>query len=359
MSQQNFLNESDIDTLTNLLLRSQQSRTREALCSSIRIDPRQLSFLRNSSDSDFFLLLIGYLNEIGDQEALCRLCCRELFPIFNKSAHRTILEDIAVKLNCNHESGHNSPKNKTVGQSTSPIHSSVPEFRVNYPNQLDESKPESLFTKIGNFNKNLLTVGAIILIGLGGYPTYKHFKQPSQLEEDQALTQKAQPVQSEIEGSIGEHKKGGVLVKRITKVDLRNFIVEAQFDNPYDGTIMDNWTYGFAFIDNTTPLLNDPKRKGFDAWVDSKNKTWGFSSDNISLNGNLSNLNVSDKSSNKLRLTVNNKKAKFFVNDMYIGTFDISELTNKGSVFLTAGGGISDKSVQYQYKNLRVWSLDN
>ena len=34
MHQENFLNESDIDTLINLLLRSQQSRTREALCLS-------------------------------------------------------------------------------------------------------------------------------------------------------------------------------------------------------------------------------------------------------------------------------------------------------------------------------------
>jgi hypothetical protein len=359
MSQQNFLNESDIDTLINLLLRSQQSRTREALCSSIGIDPKRLSFLRNSSDSDFFLLLIGYLNDIGDKEALCKLCCRELFPIFNKSTHRSILEEIAVKLNCNYDFGQNSPKNKTVEESTSPIHSSVPEFGVNYPNQLDESKPESWFTKLGNVNKKLLAGGTILLIVLAGYPTYEHFKQPSQLDENQVLTQKAPLVQSEIEGNIGEHKKGGVLVKAITRVDLRNFIVEAQFDNPYDGTIMDNWTYGFAFIDNTTPELNDPKRKGLDAWVDSKNKTWGFSSHNISLSGNLSNLNLSDKSSNKLRLTVNNKKAQFFVNDMYIGTFDVSELTNKGSIFFTAGGGISGKSVQYQYKNLRVWSLDN
>jgi hypothetical protein len=355
----NFLEESDIDTLGNLLLRSQQSRSREALCIRIGIDPQRIGFIKDSSDADFVTQLISYLDEVENQEALCKLCCQELFPIFNKSTYRPILEEIAVKLNCNHDFGQNSPKNKTVEQSTSPIHSSVPEFGVNYPNQLDGSKPESLFTKIDKVNKKLLAGGAILLIVLAGYPTYEYLKQPSQLDQDQMLTQKAQLVQSEIEGNIGAHQKGGVLVKPITKVDLLNFIVEAQFDNPYDGTIMDNWIYGFAFTDNTTPDLNDPKRKGLDAWVDSKKRTWGFRSHNISLNGNLSNLNLSDKSSNKLRLTVNNKKAKFFVNDMYIGTFDVSELTNKGSVFFTAGGGISGKSVQYQYKNLRVWSLDN
>ncbi|MEH2324450.1 MAG: hypothetical protein V7K32_12910 [Nostoc sp.] len=355
----NYLEQSDIDTLGELLLRSQKVRTREILCKRIGIDPQGLGFLRDYSDEDFVTQLIYYLDQVGDQEALCKLCCQVLFPIFKKSADTSILQEIALKLNCNHDFGHNYPKKKTIEQSTSPTPSSVPEFGVNYPNQLNGSKPESWFTKIGNVNKKLLAVGAIILIGLGGYPTYKHFIQPSQLEQDQVLAQKAQLVQSEIEGNIGEHSRGGVLVKPITKVDLRNFIVEAQFDNPYDGTIMDNWTYGFAFIDNTTPDFNQPKRKGLDAWVDSNKKTWGFNSQNISLNGNLSNINVSEKSSNKLRLSVNNNKAKFFINDMYIETFDVSELTNKGSVFFTAGGGISGKSVQYQYKNLRVWSLDN
>ena len=99
-STQYFLDESDIDTLINLLLRSQESRTREALCFSIGIDPKRLSFIRESSDSDFFLLLIRYLNEINDREALCKLCCKELLPIFHQGKYATILSEIAAKLNC-------------------------------------------------------------------------------------------------------------------------------------------------------------------------------------------------------------------------------------------------------------------
>ncbi|MDZ8263218.1 hypothetical protein [Nostoc sp. ChiQUE01b] len=103
MSIQNFLNESDVDTLINLLLRSQQSRTREALCFSIGLDPKRLSFLRDSSDYDFFLLLIKYLNETDNQEALCKLCCQQLFPIFSKGTHRLFLSNFCEKLNCNHD----------------------------------------------------------------------------------------------------------------------------------------------------------------------------------------------------------------------------------------------------------------
>jgi hypothetical protein len=111
MSQQNLLTESDIDTLINLLLRSQQSRTREALCFSIGIDHNRLSFLRDSSDSDFFLLLIRYLNGIGDQEALCKLCHKELVPIFNKGTYGLFLSELAGKLNCSQEFIDNSNNN--------------------------------------------------------------------------------------------------------------------------------------------------------------------------------------------------------------------------------------------------------
>jgi hypothetical protein len=358
MSQPNFLSESDIDTLINLLLRSQQSRTREALCFSIGIDPKRLSFLRDSSDADFFLLLIQYLNEIGDTEALCKLCCKELFPIFHKGTHNIFLSDIAVQLNCNHQFSQNSPNNK---QPTSSASNPADEFNDNLPNQPNVSKPKSLFTRIVYHKNKLFAVAAILAFGLIGHPVYESLKQPPQLSEDQALTQKPALVWSEDEGNIGEYRKGVVGVKRTTNLNLRNFIVEAEFDNPDDGA-MDNWVYGFAFKENITKEnptddLNDIRRKGFDIRVNSKKTKWRFTSYNMSTNGKLSNLNLSDKSSNKLRLTVNNNQAKFFVNDMYIETFDVSELTNKGYVYLTAGDGTSSgKSAQY--KNLKVWSLD-
>jgi hypothetical protein len=128
MSTQFFLDDSDIDTLINFLLRSQQSRTREALCLSIGIDPRRLSFIRESSDSDFFLLLIRYLNEIGNKEALCKLCCKELLPVFHQGKYATILSEIAVKLNCNQHLRQNNSNPSIAVQPTSPTPSPVPEW---------------------------------------------------------------------------------------------------------------------------------------------------------------------------------------------------------------------------------------
>lgn len=350
MSTQFFLDELDIEALAELMLLSQLLRTREALCLKIGLDYRQLWFIKDTSDSDFVIQLIDHLNKIGNKEALCKLCSDELFPIFRKSetsAH--ILSKIAAKLNCNQELRPNYSNNESS--------SSAPDSYVNSSNQPEISKPQSIFTLIYHHRNKLFAFAAILVFGLVGYPAYESFNQASpQLVEDKALTQNAALVWSEAKGNIGEYKENAILVKKTHDKGLRNFTIEAQFDNPYDGA-MNNWTYGFAFQENTSQNLNDPKRKSFDIWVTSKEKEWRFGTTARSLSDKLPNLDVSNNSSNKLRLTVKGEKASFFVNDIFIGTFDVSEFTNKGDVFLLLKDGISGKYVKYE--NLKVWSLDN
>ncbi|MEH2328801.1 GUN4 domain-containing protein [Nostoc sp.] len=246
----NLLEQSDIDTLGNLLLRSQQSRARESLCLRIGIDPKRLGFLRHSSDVDFVTQLIYYLNEVGDREVLCKLCCQELFPIFNKSPYRSALEEIGVKLNCNHDFGQNYPKNKTVEQLTSPIHSSVPEFRVNYPNQLDKSKPESWFTKIGNVNKKLLAGGAILLVGLAGFAIHGQISQTVVDSKYSALkehleTEKWQDADHEtasiMRDIIGKNKFNPLYVEDIKKIPCTDLNTIYQLWLKYS-----NKAYGFT-----------------------------------------------------------------------------------------------------------------
>jgi hypothetical protein len=153
MSTQFFLDENDIESLMNLLLRSQQSRTREALCLRIGIDPRRLGFITNSADADFVLQLITYLNEINNKEALCKLCCQELIPIFSKSEkHELILSEIAAKLHCDQVLTQKKPNNEQPAFSPS-----IPAYRVsvNPFNQLIKNK--------------LITGGTTLLIGLAGF----------------------------------------------------------------------------------------------------------------------------------------------------------------------------------------------
>jgi hypothetical protein len=112
MSNHFYLDENDIEALTKIMLRSQKIRAREALCLRIGIDPRVLWFIKDSSDSDFVVQLINYLNEISNKEALCKLCCEELFPIFLNSEIPTgILRDLAAKLHCNQDISKNYSTN--------------------------------------------------------------------------------------------------------------------------------------------------------------------------------------------------------------------------------------------------------
>jgi hypothetical protein len=341
------LNQDELNELANLLVISQKAKAREALCIKIGISYyKDLGFIYEASDVSFAINLIHHLNEVGNTKAICKLCCKELVPIFKDGRRESILREIVVKLNCNNEPGDDDQTSRIGGQPTDPT-----------PISLDKS----WVIRIGNINKKLLTGGTIILIILAGYPAYEYLKQPPQLKEYRRLIQQA-TLLSNTEGDIGKHTRGGTLVKRITNVDLDNFIVECQFDNPYDSTLAGDWLYGFSFRENISDDFNDPNRKGFDIVISSE-KEWIFKPKGISNNNDysskLSNLNLSDKSSNKLSLIVKDKKAIFFVNDMYIQTLDVSDINHKGDVFLIAQGGISGNAILYQYKKLKVWSLDN
>lgn len=200
MSDQFFLDETDIDTLINLLLRSQQSRTREALCFSIGIDPKRLSFIRDSSDSDFFLLLIRYLNEIGEQEALCKLCCKELSLVFRHGKYATILSEIAAKLNCNQRLSQNSTNNQ---QPTVLSSSPAPSVNVNPFIQLAQNK--------------FIRYSVIVIIGLAGFVS---FIQSSKLPSNPVTTE--QPISQ---------------TPNLSSSANRNKIVNQQISDIYQGVL--------------------------------------------------------------------------------------------------------------------------
>ncbi|AKG24253.1 hypothetical protein [Calothrix sp. 336/3] len=159
MSTQLLLDEDDIKELTKLMLvMIETQESRKQICRDLGINPHEVSFIIGTSDDTFCTELIDSLNRFGYQEYICKLCCDKLFPILNKSvySHRiSTLKKIVEKLNCN------------CNQETK-----------NYPiptvPNLDESKPESWFTRIGktkNFIAFSLGAGFIsILLGILLYP---------------------------------------------------------------------------------------------------------------------------------------------------------------------------------------------
>jgi hypothetical protein len=92
-------NNSDREIFTELLRRSglAEYSARKALCIKIGIDPNRLAFVRESTNTDFVLQLINYLNEIGDKEALYKILS-ELEVVFKGSKYLANLENMKSKL---------------------------------------------------------------------------------------------------------------------------------------------------------------------------------------------------------------------------------------------------------------------
>jgi hypothetical protein len=96
------LNDSDREVLIELLIRSGRAEysARKALCIKIGIEPNQLGFLRQSTNTDFALELINYLNDIGDKQAFCEVCS-ELEVVYKRTRYLADLTNIKSKLSCN------------------------------------------------------------------------------------------------------------------------------------------------------------------------------------------------------------------------------------------------------------------
>lgn len=136
------LDDDDLRELAKLLLLSQKVNPREALCLRIGIKPYDLTFIRDGAERDFVIQLINYLNQINDEEALCRLCCQELSLTFHRGEYASVLKKILVKLNCS-------------------------QFRINPPtNHLENiTFKNNLFLN----KKNLLIIFALILSAISSY----------------------------------------------------------------------------------------------------------------------------------------------------------------------------------------------
>jgi hypothetical protein len=94
------LNANDLEMLTELLIRSGRAEysARKALCIKAGIEPNQLGFLRQSTDTDFALELINYLHSIDDKQALCKIS-KELEVVFKRGKYAADLEKVKSKLN--------------------------------------------------------------------------------------------------------------------------------------------------------------------------------------------------------------------------------------------------------------------
>ena len=163
------------------------------------------------------------------------------------------------------------------------------------------------------------------------------------------------PVSGPSNGSLRHSEDGSIKTYR-SGVDIKNFIVEATFYNPYS-TTKGSWDYGFL-CRHPRPNTHHAIRVNSDgSWVhsvviDGDWKTAG--------KGTVSNLQTGAEQPNHLRVIVLGDNGEFYVNGRFIDSLDMSDLTGTGDI-MTATGMASGNEIDGEvtrFREFSVWSLN-
>lgn len=142
-------------------------------------------------------------------------------------------------------------------------------------------------------------------------------------------------------------------------LDIRDFIAEANFYNPYSSARGD-WDYGFFFRES----VNAGAVNQYAIWVESSGK-WVHG---VTIDGRWQedvaegyiSLHSDANQSNYLKLIVTGTKGQFWVNGKFVAELDLSALTDGRGVD-PATGFVDGHKIHGEYtriENFNVWSLD-
>jgi serine/threonine-protein kinase len=146
------------------------------------------------------------------------------------------------------------------------------------------------------------------------------------------------------------------------RVNLRDFIAEARFFNPYD-LAEGGWDYGFFFRDEGGAKQYRLHVRANRALAAPE---WSFrlfdgnvTASVVGGTGTVPNLDTAPRGSNLLRLVVREGTAYFFINDLYIATLDVSRKLAPGDVVAVTGAVAGDKILGRAtvYEGFAIWAL--
>jgi len=158
-------------------------------------------------------------------------------------------------------------------------------------------------------------------------------------------------------GRLWHNHSDDFLVSRLAFVQLRNFIAESEFVNPYSAA-WNTWDFGFGFR--------------FESWdlyyrlVITSDREWfvilgeGGNSTELA-NGTVAGLRTAEGESNKLVLMVIGNTGYFYLNDTYIAQFGLPYRISVGGggVFVGTGFYLGNEVGGYytDYEDFTIWSL--
>ena len=164
-----------------------------------------------------------------------------------------------------------------------------------------------------------------------------------------------EPTSGPTSGSL-EHEVDEYIEVYSADVNVKDFVVEAVFYNPYS-TAKGSWDYGFLFRRSEAGISHVIRVRSDGMWkhsVTTENE-W-----NTVGEGNVSGLRTGATQSNHLRVIVMGDSGWFYVNDQFVTGLDTSELTKKGDISAATGvsGGDEIDGEATRFEDFTVWSLD-
>lgn len=151
------------------------------------------------------------------------------------------------------------------------------------------------------------------------------------------------------------HVSDGFVKAYYAGVDVRDFVVDAVFYNPYAAS-RGNWDIGYALREGE---VNDQFRLAVES-----NGDWSLGDrrgdeDNYVNSGTLSNLNTADGDGNRLTVYLNGDVGYFFVNGQFISELDLSVRTNSGDVGVATSlfAGYEIEGEETGFDEFTVWPL--
>ncbi len=156
-------------------------------------------------------------------------------------------------------------------------------------------------------------------------------------------------------GSL-DHTSNDLIAAQDVGVNLRDFVIEARFFNPYS-TAKGTWDYGY--------ILRHAEKNTHFRFVIKSEKTWALVNntgdpDGVIIDqGDLPSLDVSETGSNLVKLVFQGETGWFYLNGEMISELDLSARMNPGAIFIATGifqgDGIAGSSTRFS--DLSIWSL--
>ena len=152
------------------------------------------------------------------------------------------------------------------------------------------------------------------------------------------------------------HEEDDYIEEYTASVDLRDFVAEAIFYNPYS-TATGGWDYGFLFRDEggneqfRLVIVSD------ESWVLLNNT--GDPDGSVINEGFISNLYTNADDWNHIKLICRGDTGEFYLNDIFIAELDLSARSNSGDILIATGIYTGDEigGETTDYLDFTVWSL--